>query len=318
MIDFVTEPEKTQDDLFEEYYAQTISPLVEKDTLIKKKYRGRFWATLWSICFLVGINSLVTIFLAITNDKSVNYEQLMFINVAAFVVICWPIISYYQQKKMDLFGTFLGFYGNWKHIDNVSIAAVHRPIIPTHETLEVSHKAHGSIGAVETDIRDTVYKKTLRIIGIELPRTVSKGVRISLKLPRTFAGTTLFFEKSGFYRKNKFPGYDNINDSIFIPAANYFLIFSSEKKERLPFLESSFFETLLDLKETFKAAKIYVEIKDNSVEMYLENAKLYFDTYTFWSSSANIEKFRRLHEKFEHLFAFTETIMILTETSGIK
>lgn len=312
MIEYIKEAEKTQEDLFEEYYSKTVSPLVEKDTAVKKKYRGRFWASLWTVCFFISANSLVTFFIAMTRGKEVNYEQLMLINIAALFIIYLPFYNYYHQKKDDLFAAFIGFYGNWKHIENVNIAPVHRPIIPEHETLEVTHKAEGPIGNVAVNIRDTVYRKTVSISGFQFQKVVSRGVRISLKLPRRFPGTTLLFEKFGFYRKNSFSDYNVVRKDIKFPAAGYFLIFSTAADDDLIFLENNFFETVLDLKESFKAAKIYLEIKEDSIEMYLEGCRLYFDTHKFWSISTDAGKFRELHDKFEHLFSFTETIMILT------
>ena len=304
--------ETTQIKLWEEYFEQNIVPLVEADNKIKDKYRSRFWCYLWTIMFLMSSNALIVLYNVIMHDKPISYQQLAIVNLVAFSLLILPIYSYYRQPRVDIFAEFIKFFGNWKLAHNSEVKLVHSPIIPKHDYVSSSHNVDGEIADVKLQLRDTFYEKK-HILGSKNWRyTVSDGVILYIEFPQKFKDKILIFDRSGFYRKGRFPDLENQNGNIEIPAANYFNIFSNAQKYTESFISPTFLERLLDMSDDFEAKHTYVEINENYMRIYFEGSSLYFENYKFWSNKIDKNKFLQLHNRFESVMTFVYTVKDLT------
>ena len=311
MVDFITEPDNTQENEFDKYFIEEIVPRIEYANKVKDKYRSRFWGYLWTVVFLMSTNCLVVLFNALIKNGPCNFEQLILINVIAVLLVFLPVYSYYRAPKEDIFSEFLKFYGNWQHTRNGDIKLVHSPIIPKHDSVGATHSIEGNFADTKVQIRDTYYKKRLLLKNLKWYRTVSKGVIVYVTFPSEFSGKLLLFDKSGFYRKNKFPELINIGSEIEIPAANYFKIYTNNKDSAKSILVSLFFEKMLDLKDVFGAHSVYVEMNGNFMRVYLENSTLYFDNYKLWSKKIDKESFLKLDKKFQQTYDFVQMVKVL-------
>ena len=180
MAKFIQEVEVKEEnapvDVFEEYFENEIVPLVNHDNMIKRRYRGRFWAFFWSVSFFVCVNLLLSLFGAIMHQRTFNWEPIAFFSVCAYLVVFYPIIAYYRQPRTDIFDVFLKFYGSWKHEQNKEVKLVHSVIIPKHDFVSSSHRIENMYHDVKIEMRDTVYTSKFGPKILRMHRTVSRGV----------------------------------------------------------------------------------------------------------------------------------------------
>ena len=298
-IEFITQPEETAEDLFEQYYEQTIVPLIEEDNQIKDKFRSQFWGYFWSACFLLGVNDLIVLFRRRMYNYPVSIEQLLVVTIVAAAIVCWPIYCYYKAPRADMFDAFLNFYGTWQRHNNTQFILPQTPIIPPHDELKTTYDIIGKSDDINIEMCDIQLFKNVQIKKWHFKREVSSGVFIRMNFNKKIKNPIYMLDKSGFYRKNKLDNYLNITSDIYVPAAGYFQIFSNDTEFAKDMLISVFFERILDLKETFKAKNLYIEMQDDYMLIYLEDTHLYFDNYSLWSHNINKDKFINLNLKME-------------------
>lgn len=306
---FTNQSQENITDPFDVYMNEVIVPEVDAANNEKERCRNQFWTYLWTALFLVSVNALVVLYRTLMYHHVLRVDQLIFINIVALLIVCWPLYSWRLQKKQDVFATFLKFYGDFKYIEPDKELAddVGLPIVPVHQTAQAEHHIVGSYSGTKVEVRDTVYIKP-RATGI---KKIADGVVIGLNFGETLDVNMLLFEKHGFYRKSKMPNMLTLNDKINIPAANYFNIFATDAQRPMKFLCSAFFEKVLDIKDVFGARKMYVMAQDRQIKIFLEGCRIYFDNYKLWSRKIEYDKFRRLHKQFEEIFIFIETIQAL-------
>jgi hypothetical protein len=316
MVEFIKEAEdkRSQDEiLFDEFYQSTIVPMVEDDNKLKEKYRSKFWGYFWTVIFLMCINLLICCFSFLMYHRPINYEQIFLINMIGIIIICYPIYEYHSLPKQDVFETFLSYYGDWHHIKNSQIPSENSPIVPPHDTMKVKHHVMAEYADYSAELRDTVYQNISTFKNIHYKRKVSSGVVALIKFKQKFKGKVLLFERKGFYRKNKFPDLENVGNSIPVPIAELFHIFSDNVLFAKDMLPSLFFERILDLKDTFGAKCVYVEMCDDTLRMYFEGSTLYFDHHKIWNKKIDKNKFIQLHDEIEQTLLFKEMIQALRE-----
>ena len=312
-LHFVEAPEQPEENAFDQYFDQKIVPLVEEDNRLKDRYHSRFWGYVWSITFIISANVLFVLFRALMSKHPVNYEQLILFGVVAASFAAWPIFKYYREPRQDIFDVFLQYYGDWKHKTTGEVKLVHAPIIPPHDNVTASHNITNDVGDVKVEIRDTLYTKNSMLFGRSRVKKVSSGVIVYLTFPENFNGTLLVFDKSGFYRKSKFPQLDAVSPRMEIPASNYFRCFTDNTTFAQNMMLSLFYETILDMKEAFAAKNMYLQIQDNFIRIYFEGSTLYFDNYKFWSSKIDKNKFLQMNTEFEKTFNFIQIIKALND-----
>ena len=312
-IEFVSEVEDSEETLFEKYFNETVVPLVEDENTVKETYRSRFWGYLWSACFLLGANTLIVFFKYLMYHYPVNYGQLFLVVMIAAGVLLFPIYQYYRRPKTNLFEVFLNFYGNWKHLKNHEVKLVHSPIIPPHETVSATHNIVADYDKAQIEMRDTVYQSTVQFRKWKFKRTVSAGVIVYIKFDKPFANKIYLFDKSGFYRKSKYPDLNNVTENIHIPAANYFHIFAQDEEYAKDMMPSVFFERILDLKEAFRAKHLYIQIEEDFMRMYLEGAQLYFEDNSLWHKSVDKDKFAVLNQEMSQTLDIVQLVQAMKE-----
>lgn len=316
MVEFIQEKDddRSQDEiLFEKFYDDTIVPMVEDDNKLKEKYRSKFWGYFWTIVFLMCINLLICCFSFLISHRPINYEQIFLVNLIGIAIILYPIYEYHKLPKQDVFETFLSYYGNWRHVKNSDIPHEDSPIVPSHDAVQVKHHVMVEYPDSSVELRDTAYQKINTIKNIRYKRKISTGVVALIKFKQNFKGTILLFERKGFYRKNKFPDLENIGNSILVPVAECFHIFSDNQPFAKDMLPSLFFERILDLKETFGARCVYVEMRADTLRIYFEGAFLYFDHHKIWNKKIDKTKFIQLHDEIEQTLMFKEMIQALRD-----
>jgi len=304
MVEFI---EKVEDEVdpFEQYFEEKIVPLVEAENKVKDKYRSKFWGYLITILFLMSANVLIVLFRSLMHHAPLSWDQLILVNAVAFMFVFWPIHQYNKLPKNDIFDAFLKFYGNWQHLQNSEVKLVHSPVVPEHDGVKALHSVVSQIGDNRVEMRDTYYT--------EKNKVVSSGVMLYITFAGNFDGSLLMFDKNGFYRKNKFPDYEYYNGKTDIPAANYFNIFTSDDNMGEKMLHNLFLETLLDLKDVFRAKRTYVQAQGNVMRVYLEGSELYIDNYKFWSKKVDKNRFLQMHHEFETVHLFVQTVQSLLE-----
>lgn len=312
MVDFI-ETDDEEVSSFEKYFVSDIVPAVEEVNRVKDKYRTKFWGYFWTILFLMCINLLISFFGFLLNNHPLNYEQLFLVNTIALIVMFYPIYQYAKAPKLDVFGIFLDFYGNWRHEKNKEVSLVHSPIIPPHDYVYARHNIAAEYPDWCLELRDTVYGKNGTIRDINYKRKVSSGVVLLVKYKQKFKGKILLFDKKGFYRKNKFEGLSNVGNVIAPTIAECFHIFSDNADFAEDMLPTLFFDGVLELKNTLGAKRLYVEIQGDIMRLYFEGAQLYIDSDKFWSNKINRNKFIQLNSAIEQTLLLIETVTTLRE-----
>ena len=296
---------------FEQYFAKKIIPIVETDNHFKEKQKGRFWASLWIIVFLLSINALIALYFSLMHHKPINYNQLLILAIVGIGIIYWPIHKYYQYKRVNIFDVFIQFYGTWIHNQNSEQEAIKTDLFPQHDNVKFAHDISGEYCGVKLRLCDTVLLKNISIQNWRWQKNVAKGVLINFVFNHEVADNLYLLEKKGFFHKDLKDSLVNIGSRIHIPAANYFYVFNSTEIVPDRLLSASFFEQVLDIKGIFSASKIYIHIQKNKIQIFLAGAELYFENYKFWSGTIKQDKFKQLYTQFEYVFTFVETIFIV-------
>ena len=297
--------QETSDNLFSQYFEKKIVPLIHDANRQKDRYRSRFWGCFWTVIFLFCINGLFVLFRTIMYNRPLSVAQMIIVFSLAPLIIAWPLWKYRKLEQKDIFGTFLQFYGNWQHLTEIKNSSldVDTPTIPTHDSEIITHNIIGTHAGTDIEIRDTDY--------LIKKKKKSGGIVIDLKLPYNINHEILLFEKNTLLRKNKISGMNSIGEQIYIPAAGYFNIFSPEEKAPKQILCSTFFETILDLKEEFNARKISIYLKGKQIKIFFEGCSIYFDHSSIWSKKIDEARFRQLHNQLTSLFRFIEIMQEL-------
>lgn len=298
----MTENNDVENDLFEQYFVQKMAPLIDKSNALKDRYRSRFWGTLWTVMFLVGINTLFVLFNTLIYQRPLNLEQLLLVAIGAVLIIFWPLWLYKKQHFPDVFSAFLQFYGDWRHIEKAekNIVVNSMPILPPHNTEQIMHQISGQYLNTNVNLSEVQYWQK--------SHKVTDGLYIELLFPQKITDEILLFAKNGFYRKSKYAGMNLLNEQIYIPAAAYFNIFSSQTQAPKKLLCSPFFEKILDMRDIFKARKMYMAMQKNKIIIYLEESKIYFTQNGIWQRKIDDSKFKSLHRKITEVLNFIELI----------
>ena len=308
-VAFINSSAEQESDPFDVYMNEVIIPEVDAANNEKERCRNQFWTYFWTSLFLISVNALVVLYRTLMYHHVLRVDQLIFINLVAVLIVCWPLYSWRKRKKKDVFAVFLKFYGDFECIGEGKeiVDDVDLSVVPAHQTAQTEYHIKGRYNGADIEIRDTVYLNPRATFA----KKAAEGVMLGMNFEQSLDVNMLLFEKHGFYRKSKMPNMLTLNDKINIPAANYFNIFATDAQRPMKFLCSAFFEKVLDIKDVFGARKMYVMAQDRQIKIFLEGCRIYFDNYKLWSRKIEYDKFRRLHKQFEEIFIFIETIQAL-------
>lgn len=314
MIDFINEPEKKQEDPFDAFYADKMEQIVVDDAQNKDKYHHKFWMYLLSLLFINSANILIVLFGNLMSGRAVSFEQLFLVFVLSLALIYMPVWKYRRSEKTNIVELFLSYYGDWKYNNKTVITEEKLPIVPPHESAEISQEISGKSNETEIVIKSVCYKKKSVLNKLTMQRVCGRGLRLTYKLSEPQNITLLMFDKDGFYRKKKYENLEPVNN-INVPAANYFYIFIDDANVANSFVRATLFERLLDLKEIFSASQVYFYLKGDIIEIFLNNCSLYQDDYRFWGRCANKEKLQLLHRQFDEILVFASAIQEIIEVN---
>lgn len=298
----MTPDNNIESDLFEQYFSKKIAPLIDQMNALKTRYRSRFWGTLWTVMFLVCTNILFVLFNTLIYKHPLNIEQLLLVLSVSVLIILWPLWQYKKKTYPDIFGVFFQFYGDWKHSVSTQKNTVTNlePILPLHNTVQYTHRIIGKYVTTDVTLSDVQYWQKNKKVG--------RGLYIELTFPQNITDEILLFAKNGFYRKSKRANMNLLNEQIFIPAAAYFNIFSSQPHAPKNLLCSPFFEKILNIRDIFRARKIYVSVQKEKVIIYLEDSHIYFAQTGIWQRKIDGKNFKLLHRKINEVLEFVELI----------
>lgn len=212
-----------------------------------------------------------------------------------------------------MFGTFVKFYGQWEHLENKEVETDNKTIVPAYDKVIVVHSVFGVYDGIEIEMNDTLYQRPFKLGKKEYMHTVSKGVMVRSKFNNEIKNKLLLFDKKGFRRGSKYPEMMNITDQILIPTATLFHIFTDDDVFAKDMLPTLFFERILDMKETFKASAVNIDIQEDYMCIYLENASMYFNNRNIWSQHVNKEKFVVLNKEMEQTLMTAQLVQVLRD-----
>ena len=124
----------------------------------------------------------------------------------------------------------------------------------------------------------------------------------------------MMFEKGGFFKQKKYMDLDKYQSSI--PAANYFYTFSDNNAAKNYVICAALFENVLNLRDEFKASKVYLKISQNQLYIFLQNGHFFYEPNdSMWKSAGTEKQFEQTHQQIEKLFNMLGVAEALTEAA---
>ncbi len=294
--------QNAEKNMFAQYFAANVAPLIEENNKLKENYRSRFWGCLWTMMFLICVNALFVLFNTLIYFHPFNIEQLILVTIIAILIVIFPLWQYKKKEKPDFLDVFVKYYGQWQHImpgEKENVKSFDE-ILPEHSAQQVFHAVNGAYLGTKIKIEDVEYWQK--------SKKVSKGVYIEVLWPQNMHSSILLFAKNGYFRKNRRDNMTLLNEQILIPAAAYFNIFAKQAKAPKKFLCSPFFEKVLDLRDAFGARKIYLSLQGDKTIIYMEGSQMYVEQNGIWQHKIKESKFNLLHKQFSEVLGFIELL----------
>jgi hypothetical protein len=253
---------------FKGYYINNIAPLLGELKNVKSKYKQKFWVFFWSALAINCVNVLFLLFNVLIRGKNLVITDITTLLFFSVVFVLVPFYMYNKENKPDYINMFFNFFGNFQ-TDNNKGLSVDSIFIPVGDKLITEEQVEGKLSSYHLNVVNVQSKVKLPKVNIE--RVISKGIYISMVMPIKMEHT-IFWDKNAY---NKNCNVKNLSEiqNINIPIANYFHIFSDNSDGTNNLLNVSFFEALLDIKDVFYASKINVETENETISIYLEDAK---------------------------------------------
>ncbi|MBR2136475.1 MAG: DUF3137 domain-containing protein [Alphaproteobacteria bacterium] len=304
-------PDDEKKEKFDLFFQKRIEPLVITQNKQKEKYLGRFWCFFWTMIFLVAVNTLIVLFNVILHHHPLNVTQLFLVMAAGVAIVVFPLYSYHKLPKTDIFSVFLSFFGAWKYKQNAP--QLSSELLPARKKFNMINNVSQQYLGVKISIGDLIHHA--HTCAWHFMRTEPKiiGTFISLTFSQVVEDKIMLFEKRGKYSRTKYPPLRVIGPYINIPAANFFNIFAVRQNAYEDVLCSRFFEALLDLKETFKAKKIYVQIERNRMDIVMSDSRFYFNHYRIWSKKIHKNRFDAAYNQVEQVYEMAEDILAILQ-----
>lgn len=304
--------DNSQNNSFGDFFQQNLKPLLEEEGRNRDAFRSRFWLYFGVLCFVNSVNILVVLFRHLMSGHIISYEQLLLL-VAVSVLFLW---RYARRAKTipqtDMLREYIKYYDNLL-LQEENVFAEKDILFPVKENLVEQLKISGNFLQFAFELKKIALLKN-KTKQNEIVKN-SGGIMLSYSFKQNLRGTLLMFEKGGVVKQKKYEGLEKI--SLNIPASNYFQIFTDSSKIKNYILVSALFESILDLKEIFKAAKVNLRIKDNQLIIFLQNGKLSYQQSSAWHSVASEKDFENLNlqmEKAETLGEIVNNLYDLAES----
>lgn len=286
--------DNSQNNSFGDFFQQNLKPLLEEEGRNRDAFRSRFWLYFGVLCFVNSVNILVVLFRHLMSGHIISYEQLLLL-VAVSVLFLWRYAGRAKTiPQTDMLREYIKYYDNLQ-LQEENVFTEKDILFPVKGNLVEQLKISGNFLQFAFELKKTALLKN-NTKQNEIVKN-SGGIMLSYSFKQNLRGTLLMFEKGGVVKQKKYEGLEKI--SLNIPASNYFQIFTDSSKIKNYILVSALFESILDLKEIFKAAKVNLRIKDNQLIIFLQNGKLSYQQSSAWHSVASEKDFENLNLQME-------------------
>lgn len=299
--------ENNQQENLQNFLKQNITPLLCEENKHRRTFQSKFWLYFGILLFVNCANILVVLFNHLINGKSFSWEQLILLVFLSVAVLYFYVRSA-KCKHLYILDEFVKFYGDW-HNNNNQTAVVNADFMPEHSEASQQFDITGNGGNLELQ-NLSLWDKNAK----NKKRKISSGLLISYKLPRNLNGMVVMFEKGGFFKQKKYKNLDKYQSSV--PASNYFYTFSDSDAAKNYVICAALFENLLNLRDEFKADKVYLEISQNRLHVFLQNGHFCYEpNYSMWKSAGTEKQLEQTHKQIEKMFNLIGVIESLTEAA---
>lgn len=286
--------DNSQNNPFDDFFQQNLKPLLEEEGRNRDAFRSRFWLYFGVLCFVNSVNILVVLFRHLISGHIISYEQLLLLVAFSVLFLWWYARRAKTIPQTDMLREYIKYYDNLQ-LQEENVFAEKDILFPVKEDLVEQLKISGNFLQFSFELKKIALLKN-KTKQNEIVKN-SGGIMLSYSFKQNLRGTLLMFEKGGVVKQKKYEGLEKI--SLNIPASNYFQIFTDSSKIKNYILVSALFESILDLKEIFKAAKVNLRIKDNQLIIFLQNGKLSYQQSSAWHSVASEKDFENLNLQME-------------------
>lgn len=302
----MTEENNQQEEL-QNFLKQNISPLLQEENKRRQTFRSKFWLYFGILLFANCANILIVLFNHLINGKPFSWEQLTILVLMSAAVLYF-LARRAKSKHLFILDEFIKFYGNWQNCHNET-ANIKADFLPEYDETVQHFDITGSNGNLE--LQNLVFLKNS---GKNKKRRTGGGLLISYTLQHTLNGMVMMFEKGGFFKQKKYMDLDKYQSSI--PAANYFYTFSDNNAAKNYVICAALFENVLNLRDEFKASKVYLKISQNQLYIFLQNGHFFYEPNdSMWKSAGTEKQFEQTHQQIEKLFNMLGVAEALTEAA---
>ncbi|MDO4162069.1 MAG: DUF3137 domain-containing protein [Pseudomonadota bacterium] len=295
----------------QEFIRKEVLPLIEEEDRYRQKFKNRFWFYSGLLLFINCINTLIVLFQYLIYNRPVSGSQLFLIALVSVFILLWYAQKAQKKKLPDVLAKFIRFYGNWTVSYSKEVTTFSDELIP-HSGRKIEKTAIRGDDNTSLVMKQFVFLKRLYK---NMFTKNGGGIWLDIKLAQKAPGKLILFEKGGFYKKKKYEGLELVSSNIGI--SNHFYSFTDSRQLSEYVVRVVLFENILDLKEVFKASKIYVRIENDRLNVFLQNGRFLYNNSSLWHFSGGEKKLMLLHEQIEKIFTAVKVIETLIETAVV-
>ncbi len=290
------------EDLHEElkgFLKQNVLPALQDEDRYRRAFRAKVWLYFGVLFFANSANVLIVLFNHLINGKSLSWEQLLLVMLCSVLALRYYIKKSIQNHSFPIFDEFVKFYNGWTNLPREYVE-ISQDILPPHEkALRVfclTDTLQNNYELADLEFFKTCFRKKLRQTG--------KGILLNYTL----------FEKGGFFKQKTYNDLSKISSKV--PASNYFYIFTGSEAAKNHIIAAALFENLLNLRDEFHASKIYMQLTNSQVSIFMQNGHLNYQESSVWHSAGTTAQFEKSNLQIEKTFATLGVIETLVETAN--
>lgn len=299
------------EDAFEKFLQKNILPLLESEDKYRQSFKNHFWLYAGVLLFFNCSNVLIVLFRHLIYNRPFSWEQLFLTAaISAFILFCY--VKFAGRKVFpDVFAEFVKYYGNWSLRRSTDLKTnVHDIILPS-SPLQIEKINISGDSNCPLKLKKLAFVK--KLLNNKLKITVGEGIFLTYNLPQSLGGTLLLLEKGGFAKIKQISGLDKVSSAI--PASNYFQTFADSEVIKNYLVISALYENLLDLKEVFKASKIYLRLENDKLDVFLQSGHFLYHNGGLWTSSTGEDGLKKQNQQIEKVFLFISVMEDLIEVA---
>lgn len=300
------------EDLHEElkgFLKQNVLPALQEEDKYRKAFRAKVWLYFGILFFANSANVLIVLFNHLINGKSLSWEQLLLVMFCSVFALRYYIKKSIKNHSFPIFDEFVKFYNGWTNLPKEYVE-INKDILPPHEkTLQsfcLTDTLQNNYELAALEFFKTCFRKKLRQTGT--------GILLNYTLSQKFNGQVFLFEKGGFFKQKTYNDLSKISSKV--PASNYFYIFTDSEAAKNHIITAALFENLLNLRNEFHASKIYMQLTNSQISIFMQNGHLNYQERSVWHSAGTTEQFEKTNLQIEKTFTILGVIETLVETAN--